>query len=231
MTNIFLKEARLLHYLRHENIVELLAVCDNPAAIMLELCEFSMKPFQGNQSFHSLDTFLKYLAKNELLYFFPGITNDILHSVIYIHSKSRDIKLANILVNNLHYCNASQEDAIDLCIKKTLICKLADLGEARSKIIQTCVLTENTRTISFCIGRSTYMAPEISIDKVMKSASTEQLKAIDVWAFALATFMIINPDQDYPHQMNIELLKKESDETDILEQMEQMFNEQCLSNF
>ena len=43
--------------------------------------------------------------------------------------------------------------------------------------------------------------------------------------------MIINPDQDYPYQMNIELLKKESDETDILEQMEQMFNEQYLSNF
>ena len=46
----------------------------------------------------------------------------------------------------------------------------------------------------------------------MKSASNEQLKAIDVWAFALTTFMIINPDQDYPYQMNIELLKKESDE-------------------
>ena len=65
----------------------------------------------------------------------------------------------------------------------------------------------------------------------MKSASIEQPKTIDVWAFALIAFMIINPDQDYPYQMNIELLKKESDETDILEQMEQMFNEQCLSNF
>ena len=59
--------------------------------------------------------------------------------------------------------------------KKTLICKLADLGEARSKIIQTCVLMENTRTISFCIGRSAYMAPEISIYKVMISASIKQL--------------------------------------------------------
>ena len=52
------------------------------------------------------------------------------------------------------------------------------------------------------------MAPEISIDKVMKSASIEQLKAIDVWAFALTTFMIINPDQDCLYQMNIELIKK-----------------------
>ena len=28
--------------------------------------------------------------------------------------------------------------------------------------------------------------------------------------------MTINPDQDYTHQMNIELLKKEHDETDFL---------------
>ena len=121
MTNVFLKEARLLNDLRHENIVELLAVCDNPAAIMLELCEFSMKLLQGDQSFHSLDKFLKYLAKNELLDLFPEIcdkiTNHILQSIIYIHSKNivhRDIKPANILMNNLHYCNAIQEDAITL---------------------------------------------------------------------------------------------------------------------
>ena len=70
------------------------------------------------------------------------------------------------------------------------------------------MLTENTRTVSLCRGSPAYMAPEISIDKVMKSASIEQLKAIDVWAFALTTFMIINPDQDCLYQMNIELIKK-----------------------
>ena len=182
-----------------------------------------MKPFQGDQSFHSLDKFLKYLAKNELLDFFLGIcdkiTNDILQSIIYIHSKNivhRDIKPANILVNNLHYCNASKLDAIALFRKNLLICKLADLGEPRSKIIQTRVLTESTRTVSLCRGSPAYMAPEISIDKVMKPASIEELKSTDIWAFALTTLMIINPDQDYPYQMNIELLKKESDETDLL---------------
>ena len=155
----------------------MLAVCDNLAAIMLELYQFSMKPFQGDQPFHSLDKFLKYLAKNELLDFFPGIcnkiTNDILQPIIYTHSKIiiyRDIKSANILVNDLHYCNASQEDGIDLFRKNPLICKLADLGEARPKIIQTRVLMENTRTVSLCRGSPAYMAPQISIDKVMKSA-------------------------------------------------------------
>ena len=179
--------AKLLHNVRQENIIELLAVCDNPAAIMLELCEFSMKPFQGDQSFHSLNKFLKYLAKNELLDFFPAIcdkiTNDILQPIFYIPSKKivhRDIKYANILVNNIHYCDTRQEDAIDFFRKISLTCKLADLGEARSKITQTRVLTQNTRTVSLCRGSPVYMAPEISIDKVMKSASIEQLKVIVV---------------------------------------------------
>ena len=72
------------------------------------------------------------------------MTNDILHSIFYIYPKNivhGDIKPANILVNNLHYCNASQEDAIDLFRKNPLTCKLADLGEVRSKIIHTRVLT------------------------------------------------------------------------------------------
>ena len=48
-TNVFSKETKSLNDVRHENIIELLAVCDNPAAIMLELSKFSMKPFQGDQ--------------------------------------------------------------------------------------------------------------------------------------------------------------------------------------
>ena len=49
MTNVFSKETKSLNDVRHENIIELLAVCDNPAIIMLELSKFSMKPFQGDQ--------------------------------------------------------------------------------------------------------------------------------------------------------------------------------------
>ena len=45
MTIVFSKEAKLPNDIRHWNIVELLAVRNNSAAIMLELCEFSMKTF------------------------------------------------------------------------------------------------------------------------------------------------------------------------------------------
>ena len=92
-------------------------------------------------------------------------------------------------MNNLHYCNASKEHAIALFRKNLLISKLADLGETRSKTIQTRVLTENTRTVSLGRGSPAYMPPEKSTDKVIKSASIEQLQAIDVWTFALTTFM------------------------------------------
>ena len=35
ITNVFLKDARLLNELRHENVVELLTFCDNSVAIIL----------------------------------------------------------------------------------------------------------------------------------------------------------------------------------------------------
>ena len=59
MTKAVLKEAKLLNHVRHENIIEVLAVSGNQAAIMFEPCEFSVKLFQGDQSCHSLDKFLK----------------------------------------------------------------------------------------------------------------------------------------------------------------------------
>ena len=35
ITNVFLKDARLLNELRHENVVEVLTFCDNSVAIIL----------------------------------------------------------------------------------------------------------------------------------------------------------------------------------------------------
>ena len=64
MANVFSKDAILINDVKHENIIALLGVCDNPATIMLELCEFSMKLFQGG-----VDFFLGICDK---------ITNDIL---------------------------------------------------------------------------------------------------------------------------------------------------------
>ena len=92
MTDIFVKEARLLNNLKHENIVCLIGVCDQPVAIMLEYCEFSFRSFNRDTSVNSLDKSLKYLAKVNLLSFFPEIchkiVDDIVDSIHNIHYKT-----------------------------------------------------------------------------------------------------------------------------------------------
>ena len=153
ITNVFLKDARLLNELRHENVVELLTFCDNSVAIIVELCEILMKSFQGDQSFHSLDKILKYLANNKLLDFFPGNCKNYkwyieLH---YLYSLEKycsyRYQTRKYFTEQFILLQREAEGPFALFRKNSLICKLGNIGEARSKIIQTRVLTENTRTI------------------------------------------------------------------------------------
>ena len=53
----------------------------------------------------------------------------------YLHSKDivhRDIKPANVLVSNSHYKSYKYEELEMAFAKKPIICKLGDLGEAKS---------------------------------------------------------------------------------------------------
>ena len=47
--HLFAKESALLSQLNHDNFVKVLADCERPASIMLELCEFSLKLLQANE--------------------------------------------------------------------------------------------------------------------------------------------------------------------------------------
>ena len=55
LSNVFRKEALALSQIKHENIIRLLGVCDDPVSIMTEYCYFSLRPFQRNEQFNSLD--------------------------------------------------------------------------------------------------------------------------------------------------------------------------------
>ena len=198
------------------HIVELISVSDDPMAVMLEYCEFSFRTFNRENSVNSLDQFLSYLDGEELFAYFPSICNkivdDVLTAVDFLHSRDivhRDIKPANVLVSNLHYANL-EVGSNEMFTSQPIICKMADLGEARSTVTQTRALVGNSRTKFLARGSPAFMAPEISIEEFMvTSASLGQLKAIDVWAVMMTIFVVINPDQRYPFQLDITRLLEE----------------------
>ena len=59
-TLLFAKEAKLLGQLNHPSIVNLVGVCEDPIAIIMEYLEFSFRPFQRENSFYNLDELLSY---------------------------------------------------------------------------------------------------------------------------------------------------------------------------
>ena len=65
-------------------------------------------------------------------------------------------------------------------VKKPIVCKLADLGEARSMYIQTSALTAKNCTIAVPRGK---MIPELIIEELsIVSAGIDELKTVEVWA-------------------------------------------------
>ena len=59
------KEASLLAELRHQNIVKVTGFCENPATIMLELCQFSSQTFNSDTVCTNLSQFLEYLHETD----------------------------------------------------------------------------------------------------------------------------------------------------------------------
>ena len=187
----------------------LIAVSGSSITIMMEFCAFSFTPFNRDATVNSLDEFLSYYDQEDLYCLFPTIlhkiSSDTKKAVQYIHSNNivhRDIKPANILVSNMHYDNLTDaQETPNIFKSEPIICKLADLGEARSKLLQARVISSNSRTHFVRRGSPAYMAPEILVEEsILKSAGVEQLKAIDVWALVLTFFVILNPDQKNPFQ-------------------------------
>eukprot|EP00794_Sanderia_malayensis_P004244 gene4244-4807_t len=153
---------------------------------------------------------------------FGGIGNiiakDIMKGVPYMtlfyismdhNSVHRDIKPANILVSNLYYVS-SMSDFADMLREMPISCKLADLGEARSKVCATKTMVENTRTSFLNRGSPAFMAPEIQASLKIESASLEELKAIDISALLVTIFIAINPDQRFPFEENITKMQPKS---------------------
>ena len=144
---------------------------------MMEFCAFSFTPFNRDATVNSLDEFLSYYDQEDLYCLFPTIlhkiSSDTKKAVQYIHSNNivhRDIKPANILVSNMHYDNLTDaQETPNIFKSEPIICKLADLLETRSKVLQTRVVSNNSCTHFVIHGSPDYMPAEILVkESVLK---------------------------------------------------------------
>ena len=138
---IFAKEAKLLYHINHPNVISLLGVCENPLALVMDFSEFSFAPFGNDLIWHSLDVFLKTLDESDFVSSFPNLFNFVAKGIFtglaYLHENNivhRDVKPSNIIASNTHYSNEESTKQEELFAEQPVVCKITDLGEARSLV-------------------------------------------------------------------------------------------------
>ena len=212
-----IKEARMLHSIQHENIVSFKAFCQRPCAIMLECVCFDFSPFGDdiNKKVHSLREFLGFVDKQDALEsfnecgFVTKIAKDVASGLCYLHSKDivhRDLKTANVLVSNQHYGNITTEEDLSKALQENpIMCKVTDFGESRSRLVQT-ALAVHSRTQRINRGTPVFLAPEafLAQPKSGVTFSISDMKKVDIWAYGMVLFNVLNPDMRHPFQVEFE---------------------------
>ena len=93
-----------------------------------------------------------------------------LHNRDIVHS---DINPANVLVSNYHGKSYKHKELGMTFDKKSIVCKLVDLGEARSIYTQTNTLTDKYCATTVHSGNLAFMVPELIIEELsIASAGT-----------------------------------------------------------
>lgn len=235
------KEAKMLASLDHPNITKFLGVCSKPVAIMMQYESFNFNPFGLDHQTSNLLEFLSTLDRIEgeteafehFLPVFPKAAEDVAKGLRFLHSNGivhRDLKPSNVLVNNLHYSTdgitVSSDELPRVFADCPVVCKLTDFGESRSNLLQTAtIIHAKTRNIER--GTKPYMAPEIVLEGRLSCATMDDLKAIDVWALGMTFFNIINPDIQFPYEIELSLSSEKAPDRDS--KFEQLLKEMLAS--
>ena len=153
----FIKEAKLIKSLKHQNIVSFKGFCASPLAIMLEYVYFDFNPFEITKKVSNLADFINFSDKVDAFELFDSkmliniICRDVAEGLEYLHCNDtahRDLKAKNILVSNQHYSSLINEDERHSIYQQNpIVCKLADFGESRSTSIQTAQLHSTTKHV------------------------------------------------------------------------------------
>ena len=86
---LFCKEAKILHKIRHPNVVEFKGICFTPTAIMLEYLCFDFAQFGIEEKVNSLEKFLHFIDAHDIVDDFPlqqKIAHDICQGISYLHA-------------------------------------------------------------------------------------------------------------------------------------------------
>ena len=96
--------------------------------------------------------------------------------------------------------------------KKPIVCKLSDLGEARSMYTQNSNLIIKNFIIAVHRGRLEFMVPEMITEELLiASAGIDELKFVDVWVVLMTFSTILNPDQSHPFQNDLKNIPNKVD--------------------
>lgn len=135
------------------------------------------------------------------------IVNDVTSGLQYLHGHGcfhRDLKTANVLVSNQHYCSLTSEEIDEAFKKEPVVCKLTDFGESRTEQIQTAVIKSTCATNRVGRGTPSYMAPEILTSARLEKVRSVDLKCIDIWALGMVMYSALNPDITFPYKLDLQ---------------------------
>ena len=129
-----------------------------------------------------------------------------------------------MLVSNRHYCkkDISADQLPSVFADCPVVCKLADFGESRSTLLQTASII-HAKTMNIERGTKPYMAPEIILEGKLNYAAMDNWKAIDIWALGMTFFSIINPDVEFPLEMELNLSSEKA--PDLASKFEKLLKE------
>lgn len=227
---LFVKEMKLLNSLKHPNIIKFIAAIQEPISVLIECMEFDFavdcstsSPKSGSRMIvHNLYEVLRFLHDYDLFshysqkYSLPlKALADISAGLDYLHScgvAHRDLKPHNILASN----------------KTEVVFKLSDFGEARSDLLMTHTVMQNTIAANDR-GTTVFNGPDIILEKAFLDQSA--LIQHDMWSFGMIVFLVYNADVKVPwhHEMKQNSLQhrkviKECMKKQLLPQSSHIYN-------